>query len=805
LNYSILQKKAILFLLAVVTCSVTYAQCTIQGNVTDSTKAPVPYAAVGLLNAKDSVVVKGTLTNDAGLYSFANVKVTTYLIKIDQPGYAVKYYGPVKPDSGEAKQLPDIMLRSSSKNLNEVSATAQRRVMEFKGGNVVLNVANSVLAQGNSVYDLLEHTPGVVIDNNSIILQGNSQVTIMIDEKPMQVPAAQFIQLLKGMPSENVERIEVLKNPPAKYDASGTGGFINIVSKKAHVYGLSGLIYGTASQGFYLSTYGGIQLNYKTRHFTFYGNINPEYNNDVTPNTLAEHFYSATGTTIFTTNDVNQDIGTALVAKAGIDWNIDSKNSIGIRTDYEVTNDQGSDNSVLSVSGLNSLGFDHNVNAITSPDNNPGISYVVNAEHKFDTAGSAISFSGTCDISNDYDQNNTSSYYYAADNSSVLSPFITYYNNAFNLNIYNCRLDLKKVFKNSLEFETGVKFQYMGLSSFNQSLFYDSKTGQDTVYSMYSNTFTGSETTEAGYVTVIKKTKYLTAGFGLRGENDILVEQSPAYGLDLTRQVFCLFPGMSLEYSKNPDNNFQLTFNRRVDRPDYGQLNPHVSINDQYNYYYGNPYLLPQYSNTFAFTYTFKGFLSSSVSYSHISDYMGEFNNQDNTTYIEYRGWTNINDNDIYAYSLYGSGDAAKWWSISLNGTASYITYGGVLNNVAYTTSGFSYSGAVDNEFLLPGKYKLQVFAFFHGPGVNGIIHSDFWWRGNIFIKRNFIHDKLNLTMGVTDIFHTVLPGSYQQILGSDWTYHEIADSRRFKVSISYSFGKNHIETDEDDMQPKKE
>jgi iron complex outermembrane receptor protein len=783
----------------------TIAQCTIKGRVTDSVNSPLPYSAVGLFRAKDTSLVKGTITGDNGSYSFTNIKPGAYIIKADVTGYTVCYSQAIKADSGKETIVPALIMKGKATNLSQVSATALRPVVEFKGGNIVLNIENSILAQGNSIYDLLEHTPGVIMDGNNITLQGSSQVTILIDDKPLQLPTTQLIQLLKGMPSENVEKIEVLKNPPAKYDANGSGGFINIVSKKVKLYGFSGLIYGTYSQGIYLSAYGGLSLNYKTKHFTFYGNINPEYGFDKGPTTLIEHFYGPSGTTILNTNDVNIDLNHVLVAKAGIDWSIDDKNNIGVRMDYEIDNDQSTDNSILSVTGVNNLGFDHNNNTITNPDNNPGYSYVINAEHKFDTAGSSLSFSGSYDNGTDYDQHSTASYYYAADNTPVLTPFITYYNNAYTLNIYTARVDFRKVLKNSLEIETGVKYKYTGLTSFNQTSFYDSQTGQDTVYNLFTNTFNGSETNEAAYFTIIKKTKYLTAGFALRAENDIVIEKSPGYNLDLTRQVFNLFPGVSLEYSKNPNHNFQLTFNHRTDRPDYGQLNPHISIADQYSYDYGNPYLLPQYSNTAAFTYTFMSFLSNSISYSYITNYISEFQNQDNSNYISYLGYTNVKSDNIYAYSLSANADATKWWSVNLNGTASYINYSGLFNNINYTTSGFSYSGSVDNEFLLPGKLKFQVFAFFHGPGVNGIIKSTFWWRMNLFIKKSFFNDKLNVTAGVTDIFHTVRPGSSQNILGSDWNYSVISDSRRFKISLSYNFGKTHIEASEEEEQPKKE
>ncbi|HXB11422.1 MAG TPA: TonB-dependent receptor [Bacteroidia bacterium] len=787
-------------------CSVSVmAQCTVSGTINDSLNSPFPYSTVGLLKAKDSSIVKGTITGDNGHYSFVNVKPGTYLVKVDIMGYNPCYSSLIMADSLKEAVVPPIIIRNKITNLKEVSATALRPVIEFKGGNIVLNIENSILAQGNSIYDLLEHTPGVVMDGSNISLQGSSQVTILIDDKPLQLPATQLIQLLKGMPSENVERIEVLKNPPAKYDANGSGGFINIVSKKVKVYGFSGLIYGTYSQGIYMSAYGGLSLNYKTKHFTFYGNVNPEYGFDKGPTTLLENFYNAAGNTTLKTYDVNVDLNHVLVAKAGIDWNLDDKTSMGVRMDYEIDNDQSADNSTLSVTGVNNLGFDHNNNTITNPDNNPGYSYIFNAEHKFDTAGSSLSFNATYDNGTDYDQHNTSSYYYAADNTNVLTPFITYYNNAYTLNIYTARLDFRKVLKNSLEIETGIKYKYTGLNSFNQTSFYDSQTGQDTVYNMFTNTFNGSETNEAAYITIIKKTKYLTAGFAMRAENDILAEKSPAYNLDLTRQVFNLFPGVSIEYSKNPNHNFQLTFNHRTDRPDYGQLNPHVSISDQYSYDYGNPYLLPQYSNTAAFTYTFMGFLSNSISYSYITNYISEFQNQDNSNYVSYLGYTNVKTNNIYAYSLSANGDAAKWWSVNINGTASYVTYSGIFNNTVYTTNGFAYSGSIDNEFLLPGKLKLQAFAFFHGPGINGIIESKFWWRMNLFVKKSFCRDKLNVTAGVSDVFYTVRPGSSQNILGSDWNYSVLSDSRRFKISLSYNFGKTHLDASEEEEQPKKE
>ena len=255
-----------------------YSQNFISGSVIDSTYLPVPYCAMAILNAKDSSLVKGNVTNENGQFTFQKIAAGTYLIKFSNVGFKTGWSNSITVDSLSQITLAPQILKSEGVNLKEISVAVIKPVIEFKNGTVVMNVENNIISGGNTVFELLKRIPGVSVDaQNNVSVNGRGGVRYLFDGRLQQIPTGQMISILMGMPAESVSYMELIKNPPAKYDASGTGGLINLVFKKAKIKGYSGSVSQGLSRGDNWRAGTFVSLNYKSNKLSVFTNVNYSY------------------------------------------------------------------------------------------------------------------------------------------------------------------------------------------------------------------------------------------------------------------------------------------------------------------------------------------------------------------------------------------------------------------------------------------------------------------------------------------------------------------------------------------------
>src|SRR6185437_3813976 len=246
----------------------------VEGKILDAKANVISYCPLALLNAADSTIAKGSVTNEDGAFIFENIKQGNYLLKVSYVGFADTIMQVGTIDSATKLMLPLLVLKASSVNLNEVAVTAMKKPMEFKNGNITVNIEGSPMAIGNTVYDLLMRLPGVIVTDGVISIQGKSGVRVLIDDRVQQLSGNQLMAILKSMSASSIQKIEILKNPPVKYDAAGNAGIINIVTKRVNMTGFSGSVNFSNQQGFYDQQNGGITLNYKAKKLTFFSGIN---------------------------------------------------------------------------------------------------------------------------------------------------------------------------------------------------------------------------------------------------------------------------------------------------------------------------------------------------------------------------------------------------------------------------------------------------------------------------------------------------------------------------------------------------
>lgn len=769
------------------------AQCAIQGKLTDTLQAPISYNAIGLLHAADSSIVKGVMTDENGDYCFENIKKGSYQLKISAIGYDVYNSDVFEYDSLTPVTMPPIMLKAGSINLSEVSVAAQKKTIEYKNGNVVVNIEGTALAMGNTAYTLLSRLPGVTVSEDNITIQGKTGVKILIDGKLQQLSGQQLINVLKSMNASQIEKIEVLKKPPVKYDAAGTGGMINIKTNKLKLVGFSGSVFISHSQGFYGNPSGGFTLNYKGRKVNFFSGFTAakewrrmyeEFDNE----------YNFAGNTTNTHGQyITKEHHHSETYNLGVDWFINKSNSIGIKMNGAFG--MGNVDNVSTTSFSDTLlGYQKLI--LNSNKPNPWIypEFNINAEHLFDTSGTALRFSANYNPYWDIYAANFSNQFLDEENNHVTTPSVFKTSNTLTFNNTSALLDFEKEFKKELKLETGIKHTYQEIGSDYYLKYQNYDTGNYTTDTAYSNEFHYYQNISAIYLNLTKQYKKFSFQAGARGENTIIHTVSKSNGLGFDRQYFNLFPLASIDFKKSDNHNFSLAYNKRVNRPDYNIFNPFTIFLNTQTFHKGNPYLKPEYSHDFSFNYSYKSWMGHSLNYTRLVNAFMGYNSQNDSTKSYTNSATNLKWADIYSYNLFIQKDITKWWTVNLNATVFSVTGTGNVNNLPYTFSYVAFNPNLYSRVSLKKGYAIEVNAFYLTPFLEGIYYTQDRSSVSIAVKKTFLNEKLDVSLAVNDVFWGEIRRTHVKYQNINMTGYQTFDTRRINISINYNFGKLKVE-----------
>lgn len=771
-------------------CSSAFPQSSIFGSLKDSLQSPVEFCAVGLINAKDSAVVKGNLSDEKGNFSFKGVRAGDYFIKVNFPGYRETASPVFSYDSLTDKDLGSLILKSSGINLDEVNILNMKAPIEFKGGNITVNIDGSPLAIGNSLYDLLARLPGVSVDNDVISIQGKAGALVYMDDRRQQMAGAQLMNLLRSINASQVEKIEVINNPPAKYDAAGSSGIINIKTKKMKVIGFSGSMNGTYSQGFYENTNGGFSLNYKARKLTFFSSFN---GNQGVKHTIAtfDKEINYNGQTTFLNQRLTEDYDNRnTVSDMGLDWFAGKNTIIGAK--MQVMKGYGNTISKARTEiSDTSLGYRQLILDKSMPNDWMMFNYNLNSEHTFDTLGTKLKFS-TDFYSPNYDSYKAKFQNIFLDSlnnpTAPASEFLN--NNRLDIKLFFAKLDFEKKLSNTLRLEAGVKYNLQHITSDYRLRRKDVTSGEYAIDTAFTNTFNYLEKVSAGYFNLSKEIKKFSFQLGLRAEQTHIKTSDMNHPVLYTRNYLNFFPTISMDYNRSKNHIFSLGYNKRIGRPDYNNLNPYIFFLDVLNYYQGNPYLKQAYVHNFNLNYAYKGSIFNSLSFSRYESAISGYTSQDDLTKLSTEHLTNLDYFQILRYTLFVRKELKKWWTVSFNFGTYYVGYSGQLNGQAYSLSAIPHYEWLNTTFILPHDLKLELITYYWGPWLG--IATRYKARGaaSAAIKKSFLKNAMTCSIGINDIFFTETFTSTADFQNQKWERFNSNDTRRLNISLSYNFGK---------------
>jgi len=790
--------RLLFVLMACLSCAFLTAQNKITGLVTDSAGAAFPFINIALLNAADSAQVKGSISDEQGRYDFVNIKSGTYLLKFFSVGYAVQHSQTFSLDSASLIDLPPVVMASAGVSLNEVSVTAIQKVIEFRNGMTVLNVENSLMASGNTVLDVLKRIPGVTVDNkNNISISGKQGVRIMIDGRMQQVSMEQLVAMMSAMSADQLSKIEVIKSPPVKYDAEGNAGIINLVTKKVNSRGYSGSVTYNPGMGqrFGNSVYA--TLNFKSKRLTVFSNINPMYKTFYDRYDYHKAVSYKSNTTLFDHTGDHENLRKYLAGKVGADYALSRQTTIGLSVANSINDTRPIEHGYVAINGYNDVGFDHYYYVTDEKAVWTNPAYNLNAEHKFDTLGTMLSLSvDYTDFRNTSDRKSESVFLKRDDTGAKPSQVYTSTNKG-DIGIFTQKLDFQKYLKPSWLLESGAKATFVN----NKTDFVFNR--QDTVTGIYysdtsfSNNYRYKETLLAGYLNLRKEFKKGSLAFGLRAEHTEITGNNLTNGFKLTRRYLNFFPNVAFDYRLTDKQSIQFNYGRRLERPDYSQLNPFRRFEDQYAVGAGNPYLNPQYSHNLDLVHVYNQWITNSIGYARFSDVFTGISYQNDSTKITTFTEVNLDKASYVYYNLFLQRQIRQWWNIEFSANLFYVSFNSRLEGADLKTEALSANLYMNHDIVLPHDFKIQLTGHYNAPNRQGPNYNKANGSCDFGIKKAFHNGKLNLMFQFLDMFYTDISRSVYDFGNQYYTFNSRPDTRRFRLTLSYKFGKMNIRVDE--------
>jgi outer membrane receptor protein involved in Fe transport len=766
----------------------------ISGKVLDEDQKAFPYATISLLNAKDSTAVKGTLTGDNGTYEFKGLNAGKYLVAIYVVGYKKAFKGPYAIGA-ERKlyEVGQVQLATDAKLLKGVEIVKQKPLIERQIDKTVLNIENSVLAAGNTALEILQKAPGVTVDKDGkISLRGKQGVNVMLDGKPTYLSADQLANLLRSTEGNAIQSIELITNPSAKYDAAGNSGIINIKLKKNRNYGTNGTASAGAGYGDNYKVNGSLNMNHREKKFNIFGNADYGFNKRFQETDIVRVNGTTTNPTYFDQTSHTDIKRTNRNYKAGIDYFINDNHTLGFFLNgYHTNGDDAA--AVLTLIGDQPGKTD---SSVVAPNTNlrkyTGITYNLNYKGTLDTLGQEIS--ADMDYSRYYGkQNSVFNNMYKNASGQPLKPAYIFRNaSPSTVKIWGGKVDYTLPINKEMKLDLGLKTSFVKTD--NNFVFENFISNEWASDPGKSNQFLYDENINAAYANLNKKFKSTTVQLGLR------LEQTNSKGNSVTdqkvvkRDYINLFPSIFINQELSKDHEVGLSYSRRIDRPDYGSLNPFVYYLDLYSFRQGNPFLKPQYTNSFEFSYSFKKSLNVTFGYSHTNDVMTDVLLTDTVKKTIFISVQNLAKQDSYNMNMSYPVQITKWWSSNNNLTVYYNKFQTPnLLGLPYKSGRTAFNLNTSQTITLNSSTKFEWSGYYQSKQVYGTLLIAPQYGIDLGASKSFLDNKLSIKFAANDIFKLQKSQITSAIPSQKYVVNEKWESQVFRLTCTYRFGSKDI------------
>lgn len=758
-----------------------FSQKKITGTIVDVQDKPVEFLEV-LLSTQDSIIVKSELSDSDGHFQI-DTNSGNYVLQLKQLGKIVLTKSFLLEEDLDLGMLKV----ETVQYLNEVVVDSKKKLIERKVDRLVFNVENSVSATGGDAIDALRVTPGIKVQNESISMIGKSGMAVMINDRIVQISGDNLINFLKTIPADNIKQIEVITTPPAKYDAQGNSGIINIKLKNIRKDSWGATIRSVYRQTVYASGGLGADFNFQKDKVTFFSSIDGSNANRLN----VDHSRLYYPNELWVNNDPRKVWNKGLSGRTGLDYQVSKSWTIGaqymtnlsdLRIDEKSNNTNIYDDTTTQVGAIRSRATTYQ---------NPSLHQLnLHTIVKLDTLGKVLSFDVDYFKLDDANDRNYKGNFFEGNVPTTY--FDTINNNVQDISNIAAKVDVELPLK-WVNLSFGGK---VSRSKTNNSIaFYDNETGTPVLDPAQTDQFDYTEDILATYISANKKINdKIETSLGLRIENTETKGVSRTLERTNENDYLKVFPTFYIAYTPNDNNSFNASYSKRINRPNYEQLNPFKMYDSPYSYTEGNPFLQPSFTDNLEFIYTYKN-LESKLYYSRTSNGFEQIGILNEETKVANYFVQNFLTSDYFGVTESYTFNPLKWWTSTNAFDANYISSTSDSSVTVNSLEGSNFSFSTTNDFVCNSNKTLffGLGYWINFPGTYGISEYSTEQSFNASFKCLLLDKSLQISVAGYDIFKTQRPTYTSFSNGVKTEYRNYYDQQSLRIAVSYKFGNKKL------------
>ncbi len=777
--------KNLLFFLCL--SPICFAQ-TLKGTIQDASSKGIPFASVSLLKS-DKSIAKTTVADEQGHYFFEKIAVGNYALAAFSVGFA-NYESQVF--ELKSNQFQNLVLQEMTTQLAEIQVVSKRPFVEQQLDRTVVNVANSIVGSGSTALEVLTKAPNVTVDfqKEQIELRGKEGTIVMIDGKQTYLSGSDLVAMLRGMSSDNIDKIEIITNPSAKYDAAGNSGIINIKLKKNTALGTNGLLSLGGGSGVHYRTRAGLQLNHRTEKLNLFANYSGNKGQNFFELDLFRNQPDGNQRNLVKefTHLIFDDEGHNF--KAGLDFSPNKNTIIGIVwTGFWNKHKQDGEASFdAKRSETSPMYLQTNTHKTQSePSKNQLVN--VNFQHNFKNNSELSVDLDYGKFNKDFDNNLLTQTLILTGDATRPVPILN--NNAqTEVLIKTAKADYNVALSKVWKLETGIKIA--NVETTNQIVLKTGETASNLVLDpALSSDFKYTENVTAAYLNFSGSIKKLTVQAGLRAENTHSVATLSVPKQERVRDYLNWFPSLFISKPLSDKQTLIFSYSHRINRPNYQYLNPAKSFINLFTFSQGNIDQIPQYTHALELRYALKNGFSASLSVNYIKDFVMPVNSVIEGNKLR-RLYQNIGNVNGYSLTLNQPITITKQWQMQAMMTGFYDTFDYEYEGSNWTPHNLSARLSINNGFSFGKGWTAELNGWVNSPTVKAVQKST--WLGMVDLGlQKAVSPQAKLKLSVQNVFFNLLdnntivtPNSFQSAIVN-------MDSRVAMLNFSYAFGNQKV------------